>query len=183
MGNHMGKQIYYWMEYQDFISIADAALDLDCVIIRDVVGKVEYGKTVDIVSENVHQYYFLPLSMGIDLNDKLDLTELRATCQVIEAGFSYINHEKKKITRSRIYVGTGYFDKQGDFINRSDVLTKVHNSLVRSIKKIAPYTELIDSYISTKEETYLQQVEYKHKEYITAECLKLKETEDYKLKV
>lgn len=49
------------------------------------------------------------------------------------------------------------------------------------MKKIAPLTEMSDMYISTKGDTYLQEVSWKHKEYITSEYLNLKECSNYKL--
>lgn len=58
---------------------------------------------------------------------------------------------------------------------------KIYNKLVRTVKKIAPYTVLIDKYISTKDDTYLQEVEWKNKEYISPQYLNLKECKNYHL--
>lgn len=44
-------------------------------------------------------------------------------------------------------------------------------------------TELTDTYISTKDDTYLQEVEWKHKEYITQEYFNLKEYNNYTLTI
>ncbi len=176
----MGKQINYWMGYTDFIKVAQTAFDCGCVIVKYADGKTECGNNIDIICENEYNYYFLPTELNIPANTAL--SELRSRCHVIEAGFSYINHTKKEIIRSRIYAGTGYYDEQGAFISRPEALTNIYNKLVRIIKKIAPYTVLKDSYISTNEEDYLQKKEWVHKEYITPEYLTLKQEDYYKLK-
>ena len=60
-------------------------------------------------------------------------------------------------------------------------MTKVYHSLVRYVKKIAPYTEFTDILISTKDENYGEEYEYRHKEYITKNCLDLINNKGYKL--
>ena len=37
----MGKQISYWLGYEDFLKIAQAALECGCIIIKKVSGKLE----------------------------------------------------------------------------------------------------------------------------------------------
>ena len=76
---------------------------------------------------------------------------------------------------------SGYYDEQGEYIPRPECVTKIYNKLVRTVKKVAPLTELTDKYISAKGDTYLQELEWKHKEYITPEYLNLKESDNYKL--
>lgn len=78
---------------------------------------------------------------------------------------------------------SGYYDEQGEYISRLECVTKIYNKLVRITKKIAPLTELTDKYTSIKDDTYLHEVEWKHKEYITPEYLNLKESNNYKLTV
>lgn len=176
----MGKQIYYWIGYEDFLKIAQVVLDNNCVILKMENGKLEIGNSLDFITKSINRYYFLPLDLNIDLNNGLDLFKLRQQCKVIEAGYSAILHEKKEIIRNRIYVGTGYYDK-GEYIYRDDSLTRNYNKLVRIVKKIAPFTELTDKIMSLKKDDYLQTVEYKHKEYVSNECLKLRELDNYKL--
>ena len=96
---------------------------------------------------------------------------------IIEAGYSYV--KDKKITRSRIYCSTGYFDENGVFVERPEVLTKAYNSIARYTKKLAPYTELHDLKIGSGDNNS-QPFEYTHKEYLTAWCLQKRE-EGYKL--
>ena len=43
----MGKQINYWMGYEDFLQVAQAALDCGCVIIKKSAdGKLIYGHII-----------------------------------------------------------------------------------------------------------------------------------------
>lgn len=43
----------------------------------------------------------------------------------------------KQLTRSRIYCTTGYYDDNGVFVERPEILTKAYNSLARYTQKLA----------------------------------------------
>lgn len=183
----MGKQINYWMGYDDFLKVAQTALDCGCVIIKKNSGKLLYGETLDIITEQEHHYWFYVPETGTLLSKNLPFDDndiQRYSCfgnTIIEAGFSIKNEEAKTITRSRLFAISGYYDEQGEYISRPEYVTKIYNKLVRIVKKIAPLTELSDTYVSTKDDTYLQEIKWKHKEYITLEYLNLKEYNNYKL--
>lgn len=68
---------------------------------------------------------------------------------------------------------SGYHDENKKDIPRPDCLTKVYNSLVKYVKKTAPYTVSVEMFISTKDENHGEAFEYRHKEYITKTCLNL----------
>ena len=184
----MGKQINYWMGYEDFLQVAQAALDCGCVIIKKSAdGKLIYGHTLDIVTEAEHCYYFYVKEAG-----ELNIIQLPSGEErvggynssgnvLIEAAFSYRDYDKKELRRSRLYVISGYYDDNGAYIERPECVTKVYNRLVRVVKKVAPYTEMTDTYISAMDEDYLQTKEWKHKEYISPAFLQLQLTEHYKL--
>ncbi len=185
----MGKQINYWMDYDNFVLLAKKALELGCVIYRrehaDENGKIVFGEDISIVIPDEHEYWFyFPNAGGISvetINGREYIHRADGGEQaLIEAGFSYISAEKKKITRSRIWCSTGFYNEDGIFIYRPEQLTKAYNALAGYVKKIAPYTELTDVYISRREEDYGKEVEYKHKEYVSQFC-KGKMTEGYKL--
>lgn len=184
----MGKQINYWLGYEDFLQIAQAALDCGCIIIKKASGKLIYERTLDIVTEQEHDYWFYVPEAGvlsgrtIPFNDDELLQSYSPTGNtVIEAGFSFRDDKSKIIARSRLFVISGYYDEQGEYISRPECVTKIYNKLVRIVKKVAPLTELTDKYVSTKDDTYLQELEWKHKEYITPEYLNLKKSDNYKL--
>ena len=183
----MGKQINYWLGYEDFLKIAQAALECGCVIIKNASGTRMYGQDLDIVTEHEHHYWFyVPEAGGLSgetppFNGQKIQTYSPAGNTVIEAGFSFKDDKSKTIARSRLFVISGYYDEQGEYISRPECVTKIYNKLARIVKIVAPLTELTDTYISTKDATYLQEYEWKHKEYSTPEYLHLKESGNYKL--
>ena len=67
---------------------------------------------------------------------------------------------------------SGYHDENKKDIPRPDCLTKVHNSLVKYVKRQRLYG-ICGDFISTKDENHGEAFEYRHKEYITKTCLNL----------
>lgn len=179
--NVMGKQINYYMEYKSFIRIAEKALELGCEIIRDEhANEISRGFSSDLVTPNCTRYFFhVPeageITVGRDMYGKsyVNYGYSASANTLIEAGYSYISSEEKRISRARLFCTTGYYDENENFINRPDSVTKIYNALVRYIKKISPYTEIIDKQISLQDETYLQEIERRYKKYITEYCLNL----------
>lgn len=183
----MGKQINYYMEYESFVRLAEKAAELGCEIIRrggpdEVIGRDPAGT----VTRDCTRYYFHIPEAG-DTEKKtvkgksiIDNNYSRSGNTLIEAGYSLISPEEKRICRTRLFCITGYYDEKGNFVKRPECVTKIYDSLVRAVKKLSPYTELTDTIISTSDDTYLQEREYRHKEYITEYCLNLK-NEGYKL--
>ena len=53
-----------------------------------------------------------------------------------------------------------------------------YDSFARYIRKLAPYTELHDLRIGSRDDNYGQIFEYTHKEYVTAWCLQKREEGD-----
>lgn len=187
----MGKQINYWPGYEDFLQIAETALDCSCVIIRYAAGReLVYGRTSDIVTADWYRYFFYVPEAGALMGQQIPFESRRAVigCTVagntlIEAGFSHKNDEKKEIIRSRLYVQSGFYDDKGEYVPRPVCVTKMYNRLVRMVKRLAPYTELTDTYVSMNDEDYLQEKEWKHKEYISPQFLRLKLMENYRLRL
>ena len=198
----MGKQINYWMDYDNFLLVAQMAVDLGCTVVKEdlKIGKVIESKDAGIIppygTSNYPGYYFhLPEAGAIEVltvngQECLDYGYTATGNALIEASYSSIVNEptgvagsrqKKEIHRARIYCISGYYDENEKYIPRPDCLTKVYHSLVRYVKKIAPYTEFTDILISTKDENYGEEYEYRHKEYITKNCLDLINNKGYKL--
>ena len=194
----MGKQVNYWMDFDSFLLLAKKAVDLGCTIFKEDrnLGRVIESKDTSIVTANQNQYYFHFAEAG-DISIKmmygrevLDRCYSACSNSIIEAGYSYVLNEptgvggtqrKKEIRRARIYCQSGYYDEQGEYIQRPECLTKIYNSLARYVKKLAPYTELTDLRISTRDEDYGREYEYRHKEYITDACMDMVNKDGYKL--
>lgn len=177
----MGKQLNYWMDYDSFLLVAQKALDLGCTIVKEDrdTGRVTESREIGVIVPHGNRcrasYYFhLPEAGELEIQTANGKEFLRAGFTgsgnaVIEAGFSLIKDEgtgvcgtkrKREIYSARLYCITGYYDENGEYIPRPECLTKVYDSLVRYVKKLAPYTE---------------------SGYITKTCLDLVNSEGYKL--
>lgn len=185
----MGKQINYYMEYACFVQLAEKALGLGCEIIRNVHAPgIVRGFSADIVSPDCTQYYFYvpdagAITFGTDMNGRQYVQGYASAGgnALIEAGYSFISEEEKRISRARLYCTTGYYDADKVFVPRPDSTTNIYNALARYARKLAPYTELTDIRISMQDETYLQEIKHVHKEYITPHCCGLRD-EGYALR-
>lgn len=178
----MGKQINYYMSYTDFLSIAQAALDCGCIVYRHVFENGKWkligGTTLDIVKENCRRYYFYNPAIGdfdIELIGDNQYVSKGSLLNVIEAGFSIPNREKHLICSNRLYVISGRYADDGNWISRSDLLTKIYNKLVRVVKKTAPYTEIEHFVVNPMYEGK----KFKSKEYISSEYYDLVQSKDY----
>lgn len=185
--DNMGKQINYYMEFDSFIQVADKALKSGCeIIIDDHTRGIIIGKSLDLITTDCNRYYFHVLEAGdiaiklVNGKKRIDNSYSASGITLIEAGYLFISSEKMRINKARLFCITDYYDSNGVLIKRPECVTKIYNSLSRCVKKIAPYTEIIDTVISTQDETYLQEIEYKIKEYITDNCLNLRNS-GYKL--
>lgn len=177
----MSKQINYYMDYAAFLRLAEKALELGCEIIRDEhTAEIARGFSAEIVTPECSRYLFhIPeageVTFGQDMYGKYyaNSNYSASGISLIEAGYSYIDAGEKRIYSARLYCITGYYDENKVFVSRPDCVTNAYNALARYAKKLAPYTELTDSCISTRDETYLQEIERKCKKYITPHCLNL----------
>lgn len=182
----MGKQINYYIGYKEFLKIAECAVKNGCIILKKEYGKYVRDNSVGIITQDCNRYYFYLPEAG-DLEPQMhDDNEFVGGYNssgnvVIEASYSIVKHEQKTISRGRLFSVTGYYDKNKNWIDRPECMKKLYDKLVRTVKKLAPHTEIVDEIISTSSEDYLKPKEWKHKEYITEELLSLKENDDYKL--
>lgn len=183
----MGKQIEFFIEYELFVSVAQKALDCGCKIIKvdTVKGVVTESDSVDVISSDLHgcwYYFHVPEAGGYRVDrtgerEQLDHGYSSSGNTLIEASPTRIRSDEKKLTRGRLYCISGYYDEDGQWIERPDCVTKIYNSLARYVKKIAPYTE-VDHYVVNP--VYAGR-KVMSKEYISKECLSLVKDQDYTL--
>lgn len=170
----MGKQINYWMEYESFCEVATLAVELGCVIVKvdKTTRKVIQSKDISIVTKDCYDYYFYvpdagELRIGHNIHGEyLERCNSETQNAIIEAGYSRISDEIKQISRSRLYSIKGYY-KGDEYIGRPTCVDDIYKKLVRKVKKLAPYTQLVDIHKENGEE-------YVHKEYLTLHCLELR---------
>ena len=177
----MGKQINYWLEFEGFKVLAKKALDLGCEIVREDLSKYEKTRVTisrdpDLITEEKGAYYFFHLPEAgrfniyeLEYGQRVDHGFTESANSLIEAGFSRVLTEGKRILRARLYLETCYYDTNDVFIYRPDCIVKVYNSLARYVKKLAPYTEITRPFINRSGKPD----EYKTKEYISTYCLDL----------
>ena len=170
----MGKQINYYMEYESFLRIAEKAAESGCEIIRhEHSDKIIRGFSADIVTAECKSYLFhIPqageITFGEDMYGKLyvNTSYSSGANSLIEASYSYISKEEKRISRARLFCQTGFYDKNGEFVSRPECVTKIYNALARFTKKVAPNTELTENIIDAANNPYV----YTHKVYISQYC-------------
>ena len=171
----MGKQINYWMDYENFCELAAMAVDLGCVIVKEdnATRKVVQSKDISILTRDCYMcYFYVPNAGELRIVNNVygeyvnrGYTETHNA--IIEAGYSRISDELKQVSSERLFSISGYY-KGDEYISRPACVDDIYKKLVRKVKKLAPYTELVDVHKETGEE-------YVHKEYVTLQCLELRE--------
>lgn len=177
----MGKQINYWMDYDSFCELAAMAVDLGCTIVKkdNDTKRVIQSKEIAIITRDCYKYYFYVPDAGElriannQFGEYIDKGYSETQNAIIEAGYSRISDERKQICRERLYSVTGFY-KDEEYISRPACVEEIYKKLVRKVKKLAPYTELVDVY-------KFGEAEYVHKEYVTQQCLELRNREGYSL--
>lgn len=173
------------MGFKDFIKVAQFALDLGCVICREENKKIICSNHIDIVTPSVKRYFFyLPEAGELRVrteNRRKEIGGYNASGNVlIEAGISYVKHDRKTITRGRLFSITGYYDESGNWMGRPECVKKAYDKIARKVKKTAPFTEIAEIITDFSTDDY-GQTEWKRKEYISPELLELKMRKGYKL--
>ena len=170
----MGKQINYWLEYEGFLKIAEAALQKGCEILKVDNGKVIRGNAISIITPNSFNYYFhYPPAGEVVIGSFQDGREFinsgytPSGNTLIEAGFSYISEVEKTISRARLFVISGYYDENGEWISRPDCMTKLFLSLERVVKKVAPRTVEEFEYVKPNGEKSIR----KYVRYVSPTCV------------
>ncbi len=181
----MGKQINYFIEYDNFILLAQKALEIGCKILKEDLqtGIVIESDSTDIISKECLDYYFYIPETGkykvekIGNRERIDYGYNASGLTMIEASMSKIFEKDKRISRGRLYCITNYYDEKENIIKRPDLTTKIYNTLARYVKKIAPYTE-VEHYVLNP---MYDGEKFLTKEYITTECLSYVEKDDFKI--
>lgn len=138
----MGRQIEYYMELESYKLIVKKAFELGFVAIEGQ-NNFRICNSFDEVtfSKHKHTIYFYLEEVGqLIVKEDGYIDDLRS--QLIESGFSYINEKRKEISKSRLWVSTGFWNNNHEFVQRDEVLDKKYSSLMRYVKKLAPYTEV-----------------------------------------
>lgn len=137
----MGRQIEYYMELDSYKSLVKKAFDLGFKVIIEEQNNVKiYGCFETLTFSKRSMYFYLEEAGQLIIKENGYIDSLSSP--LIKSGFSYINEKKKEISKSRIWVSTGFWSNNEEFIHRNEVLDKKYSSLMRYIKKLAPFTEV-----------------------------------------
>ena len=141
----MGKQLNYVMDFESFKKLSLYALELGCLILyKDHTEKPSLPSSdLSIVIPQYNSYYFyIPelypsnkITHGIDCYGRYYLKDALFgpfSLSLIEASFSRNNTEQE-----RIYVTTGYYDENENWIARPELLTKTYEKIARRARKLA----------------------------------------------
>lgn len=185
----MGKQTNYWMDFESFLLLAQKAVSLGCTIVKEAPDSDGVMESKDIAlitpyekGNRIRYYFHLPEAGNIRTHimggkTYLDSGYSASGNTVIEAGYSEM--QNKVLRRGRLFCISGYYDEHGNYFPRPDCLTKVYDALARYVKKIAPRTDLTDTYLNLQNGNDVRQ--FIHQSYITKACLDKVNKEGYVL--
>ena len=141
----MGKQLNYVMDFESFKKLSQYALELGCLILyKDHTEKPSLPSSdLSIVIPQYNSYYFyIPelypsnkITHCISCSGRYYLKDDLFgpfSLSLIEASFSRNNTDQE-----RIYVTTGYYDENGNWIARPELLTKTYEKIARRARKLA----------------------------------------------
>ncbi|MBO5222703.1 MAG: hypothetical protein J6C26_10365 [Clostridia bacterium] len=141
----MGKQLNYIMDFESFKKLSQYALELGCLILyKDHTENPSFPSAdLSIVVPQYSSYYFYipelyPLNKithGINCYGRYYLNDAffsPFSLSLIEASFSRTDKGQ-----ARIYVTTGYYDEEDNWIARPELLTKTYEKLARRARKLA----------------------------------------------
>lgn len=137
----MGRQIEYYMELDSYKLLVKKAFDLGLkVLVKEQNRFKIYNDFEEINFSRNEMYFFLEEAGPVIITQNRYIDSSRSP--LVETGFSFINEKKKEISKSRIWVSTGFWNNSEEFMYRNEILDKKYSALMRYIKKLAPYTEV-----------------------------------------
>ena len=141
----MGKQLNYIMDYEGFKKLSQYALELGCLILykNSTENPSLPSADLSVVDPEYNSYYFyIPelypshkITHGINCYGRYYLNDDLFgpfSLSLIEASFSRNDKEK-----ARIYVTTGFYDENENWIARPELLTKTYEKIARRARKLA----------------------------------------------
>lgn len=161
----MGRQAHFYMEREIFIQLAQTAIDLGCVILKQSGNKLVSANDTSIITAGCSQYYFyLPQAGKLDENLPMGCYNANGNV-VIEAGYT-TKSGSSVLHRSRLYMMSGYTGDNG-FVERPECLEELYKKLVKRMKKLTMHVAIPAEKISTRLNYYADPTDRSHKIYIT----------------
>lgn len=170
----MGRQINYYMDLESYELLVQKAFKLGFKVIVEDKGDIKIYDSIENIEFKQNGMYFYLEEAG-ELVFYKDRYLDKNKSPLVEAGFSWIYESQKEISRARLWVSTGYWNENKEFIHRNQLLDKKFSSLVRYVKKLAPYTEIEIKSINPRS----NYEKYTSKEYITPFFLEMIKSSEY----
>lgn len=179
----MGKQVNYYMDYESFLKIAQAALDEGCLILtkkHTPEPPIPHNSISAITEDQTSYYFYLPelgeLEYGIDKFGNYYVQTVGAPLSIATIEASYSKYHDKTNgdapfeNYARLYIQTGYY-KNHEWIPRSERITKVYDKLAGMARKLAPSTTVEADDIDYNDAGGVEPVKRTYKAYISPMCL------------
>lgn len=185
----MGKPINYWLEFEGLIALAQKAVELGCEIMKAELSEADttvitVSRDPDIITddENIRYFFHLPESGKIELtigDNGAHINNPFEKCNnsIMEAGFSRILKDEKRIRRAQLFLPDGITDKNKVYIKRPESIEKMYMSIARYLKKLAPYTEITRYKIFPDGGREPFQI----KEYVSPHCFEMYKNDGFSL--
>lgn len=137
------------MERESFLQVAQLALECGCEIVKEDLNvrptTVIRTRDISAITPNDWMFWFYVPEAGrletntYDCGERVEHGFSESGNALIEAGVSLIREEEKVITRSRLYVQSGYWNVNDVWIPRPKCVDEIYNKLVRRVKKLTVY--------------------------------------------
>lgn len=155
----MGRQIDYYMELESYKLLVKKTFELGFKVIQ--LDHLQIHSSFNEITSWDNIYFYLEEAGQLIVNDNGYIDT--SSSPVVESGFSFINEKKSTISKARTWVSSGSWGNDEEFIKRNELLDKKYSSLMRYVKKLAPYTE-----VEVKAQNPIYDgKKFKSKEYIT----------------
>lgn len=156
----MGRQIEYYIELESFKLLVKKAFELGFKVLQGQ-NDLQICSSFNEVTFWNRIYFYLEEDGQLIVKDYGYIDT--SSSPVVESGFSFIDEKKRTISKARIWVSSGFWESDDNFIKRNELLDKKYSSLMRYVKKFAPYTE-----VEVKSQNPIYDgKKFKSKEYIT----------------
>ena len=145
----MGRQINYYMEHGTFLQIAQLALECGCEIVKQDLqsrpATVIRTRDISAITPNDWILWFYVPEAGrlattaTDIGERVDHGYTESGSALIEAGVSLILKDEKIIRQNRLFVISGYYNSNREWIPRSKCVDAIYGKLMRRVKKLTEY--------------------------------------------
>ncbi len=167
----MGKQTTFYMDREVFTELAQTAVNLGCVILRQSGKRIVSSTDTSIITAGCQQYYFYLPEAGT-LDPELPLGCFNANGGVvIEASYS-VRDSNYALHRSRLYLMTAVPGDDGGFVSTPECMVVLYKRLVKKMKLLTKFVSVPAERMSNRMTYYADPSDRSHKIYLSPKMLK-----------